>query len=652
MFKNNYFVGHSRNEMKLINFDSLIPQDDFVRLVDSFVDSIDIFELGYVESKRKKNSGRPAFNPLDLIKLYIYGYRRGIRSGRKLEDISKFDIRFIWLLKEASPNFRTINSFRQHNLKLLENVFYKLNQYLVDFGYLSLDFNSEDGVKIKASNSKDNNFTINKLNDRISHNELKKDAVEKLIAEEEVNFYNYLKNMDNEDELEQITNKIKDAYKQLDDLDKKILKHKNILNNIQNTGDTQISLIDKDSRLMPNNGKFDVAYNVQTLVDMNKHFVTSYVVDNNAADVGCMNTVASKFKDKYNKDIIITNITDKGYNSTTDMVKCLELGVIPQVTPIDKDTEEVVLECDYEENEVTTEELNSTNTECIKKCLRSANIPECYKDVISNIEVCDKTIDKEIKEEKELRSPSEIRETAINSSTFERDLNNNIVYCPAGERLSKKCTCKNDRIKYANKLACKHCKNPCTKSNFKEVTFRKNQKTVIPKYNTAQKPRITKVEKEVKKVVKFVLKLDSELLKKRMQTSEHTQGTMKTVDNFSYFNVRGKEMVSGELSIYFTASNLRRAYNLVKNPIELINKFKELNKNNISNKKEELCVNISNISFKNKIINKYLNYLKNFRIFIFFSKKIEKYIPDFLFLVSLPPITIYTHFTYVFVNDL
>lgn len=327
---------------------------------------------------------------------------------------------------------------------------------------------------------------------------------------------------------------------------------------------------------MKTNGSFDVCYNNQTTVDMETHLTVAIETDNNPADIGSMGTMAKIMKEEYGEEGIIIDTTDKGYLSSKDMVDCLENGVISQVTPMDKRTTIVELETVYEENEISDEERESTKSKDIRKCLRSGVIPKCYEEYIDNVEVVESevSVKENITPEKETRGSEEIREIAIAKQTFERDTNLNVVYCPAGELLAQKSKKSCGKVRYANKLACKNCKNPCTLAKFKEVDFGEGQKTLAPRGNVATKPRNkTQTTKKVKKVVKIKLKLNAELLKRRMQTSEHSQGTMKTVDNHRCFNMRGIRKAGTELAIYFTASNMRRVCNMVGVP-ELLSRIK------------------------------------------------------------------------------
>lgn len=568
-----------RNETYFTSLESSIAEDLDVRVYDKIVEKLDLKKLGLEEKERKSNAGRPKYSDKDMIKLYLYGYRNAVRSGRKLENACKYDIRFQWLLNGATPDANTINDFRKNNKELLVNVFYEVNRMFYNIELMKIDKVSQDGFKIRACNSKEKNYTVNKVIDRIKREEKEINGYE----EEKKKFKEYLQELEKSEESEKLDEEIKNKREELKKIEEEIEEvtnrknnHEEMLKEMKEKGISQISKTDPESRLMKNNGKFDVAYNVQSAVDMESHMTTAFEIDDNPADIGSMNETAKIIKREYGEEQISYNTTDKGYNSRQDMIECLEMGVVPQVTPQKKGTKEVEIETNYEEKEITEEEKKSTRKEDIKKCLRAGVIPECYKEVISEIKVEEKEEKiKEVEKEEETRSEEEIREEAIKNQTFERDIRSGLVYCPEGETLSKKST-NNGKTRYCNKLACKNCKNPCTSSKYKTVDFSEGQKTLKPNKSTSEKPRkVLKTKTVTKKVVKIILKLDEELLKKRMQTSEHSQGTMKTVDNHGYFNVKGKEMVKADVAIHFTASNIRRSTNMLKIP-ELLDRIENL----------------------------------------------------------------------------
>lgn len=554
-----YIKGIDRGQLVLFQetIEDMIKADAEVRVIDAFVEMLDLKELNFTKSETNKN-GTNHYDPKDLLKLYLYGYRNRVRSSRKLEQLCKTNIEVIWLIGGLKPNFRTISDFRKENTKGLKEVFKKMVLVCSELGLVSGRF-SQDGVKIEAVNSKDKNFTLNKLDDRIK-------ALEEKIE-------NYLKELEESDKQEE------GKLIKLEELNNRLKKYESMQKELENSKENQISLTDKESRLMKNNGKFSVCYNNQILEDMDNHITVDYQISSNPADVGSMNELVSDAKEWLGFDSVVTNTTDKGYNDRKDMAKCLERGIIPEVT-LPKGQEYYELEIKYEEKEITEEEMQSEASRDIKKVLRSGNIPEAYKDYISDIEVVEKieyeTVE-EVAETKTEINTEDLRDMAMLEKCFVRDIKSDKVYCPEGEILRKKSQNKGG-IKYCNKEACKNCKNPCCNAMFKEVTFQKGQ--VVSGQSKELKNKMNpkaKRKQKKKKVVRFKLTPKIEDLKQRMGVSEHPHGTMKRSDGFSYFLLKGKEKVDGEMGLYYCASNLRRVINIlgIKTLLEYFREKKE-----------------------------------------------------------------------------
>ena len=545
-----YIKGKSRGQLVLFEetLEDRIKAEAEARVIDMFVDSINLREMGFQKSEENKK-GTNMYDPKDILKLYLYGYRNKVRSSRKLEQLCQVNIEVIWLMRGVTPNFRTIADFRKDNAKALKEVFKKLIIVCNEMGLISRKY-SEDGVKIKAVNSKAKNYTLNKIDDKIKR------------IEEEVE--KYLKRLDEEDKKEETEPRL-DIKMSIQELEKRLKKYEQMRDNMEKRGVSQISETDEDSKLMKNNGKYEVCYNNQLLEDAESHLTVNYHIGTNPADTGSMEEVTREAKEMLGmEDEIIKNITDKGYKDRKDMVGCLENGVIPEVT-LNKEQEYHELEIPYEENEVSEEEKKSTKPEDLKKVLRSGNIPECYKEYIEEIKVVEKEEVEEIEEVaskiNELRS-EEIRDLAMKEKCFIKEQEGK-VYCPCGEILRKKSNHKNG-VKYTNKLACKRCKEPCTTEGYKEVIMKKGQ--VISGKNKKElknKYEGTKIRKKKKKLVVLLkFKPKEEDIRKRMGISEHPHGTMKVTDDARYLLLKGKEKVTGEMAIYYTASNLRRLINI------------------------------------------------------------------------------------------
>ena len=203
--------------------DLMISEDDEVRVVDKLVDAIITSPniQKYINEKEKIKSGRPMYGYGAMLKLLVYSYRRGIRSGRKIEDICRYDERYQWLMNELKPDANTINDFRKENKKLIDEAFYEANRIYIKLGLIKPRIVGQDGYKTKANNSKEKNYTVNKLMDRIKREEAKIELTEeelKQLQEEQRKVEKYLKEVEKEEELEILKDEIEIHTQKLEEL--------------------------------------------------------------------------------------------------------------------------------------------------------------------------------------------------------------------------------------------------------------------------------------------------------------------------------------------------------------------------------------------------------------------------------------------------
>src|SRR6266480_1439622 len=119
-----HVIGQSRYQATLYpeTLDEVIALDSPVRIIDAFVDSLDLAGLGFSKVETEA-TGRPPYDPRDLLKLYLYGYLNGVRSSRRLERECGRNVELMWLLKKLRPDFKTIADFRKDNRKAFKGVF-------------------------------------------------------------------------------------------------------------------------------------------------------------------------------------------------------------------------------------------------------------------------------------------------------------------------------------------------------------------------------------------------------------------------------------------------------------------------------------------------------------------------------------------------
>lgn len=552
-----YIKTFDRTQMMFCSWDSFVDEQSIARIIDAFVNSLNLQEFGVKEAAME---GRPSYDPKGLLKLYIYGSRKGIRSSRKLQESCEVNIEVKWMLGGVEPDFRTIAAFRKDNIDILKKIFHEFNRRIS--GAFEWGFVSVDGSKFQACNSKDNNFTKNKLDDRIKWLNAHTDEYLRILNETD-------EEECQEGELltrENIKAKLQDARERL-------ARYEEYSRQMEESGASQMSLTDADAKLMKNKNGFTVSYNPQTAVDANTHLIHDFQMTNQVTDHGLLYSTLEHIKAE-NPDIILESVADRGYENEEDMTRCLEKGIIPHVITDDgKDGYE--LEIDYVEAEV---KADSTKAEEISRTLHAGQIPKAYEKVIEKMEV--KEVKRWIAEEEvkeDAKSPYGTEAEMMSRAKegyFVRDAERNLVYCPAGEILRQKCIKKNGNIRYANKNACRHCKNrdKCYKgkNEWKEIDFTKDklEKTCKDWLKAEGKEVKSKKSKrkghyETKKVVRFFLKPDKEKTKQRMCLSEHPFGTIKRTMQAGYFLLKGMRKVAGEFALFCLGYNIERARNLL-----------------------------------------------------------------------------------------
>lgn len=553
-----YVPTFDRTQMMICSWDSLVDPESVARLIDAFINSLD---LAKYHVKEAASEGRPSYDPKGMYKLYIYGNRKGIRSSRKLAESCKVNLEVKWMMGGAEPDFRTISDFRKDNIDSLKEIFHEFNRRIS--GAVEWGFTSIDGSKFAACNSKDNNFTKNKLDDRI-----------KWLNAHTDEYLRILKEMDEREEQEEtpdgLTREVIEA--KLKEAKERLAKYESYQKLMEESGASQMSLADADARLMKNKNGFGVSYNPQTAVDSETHLIRDFEMTNRVTDHGMLAPTMEGIRED-NPGEILEIVADKGYEQEDDMVKCLEQGIIPHVMLNDgKDAHE--LETAYEENEV---DLTSTEPEELRKSLHAGQIPEAYKEIISGMKV--EEVRRLVKEEAEgskpvYGTPEEMLERA-KEGYFVRDPERNLVYCPAGEILRQKCVKKNGNIRYANKNACKHCpnRNKCYKGKggWKEIDFTKDTLEkpckgwleAEGKSGGVTRNKAAKGHYEKVKVVKITLKPDREKMSRRLCVSEHPFGTIKRAMGGGYFLLKGLRKVAGEFALFCLGYNIERAKNLL-----------------------------------------------------------------------------------------
>ncbi|HEY4756811.1 MAG TPA: IS1182 family transposase [Ignavibacteriaceae bacterium] len=312
-----YIDGFDRRQEILLPkmLDDYVSDENPVRFIDAFVEIQDLKELGFMHSELKA-TGRPPYNPYDLSKLYLYGYLNSLRSSRKLMKECFRNLEVMWLLKNLTPGFKTIADFRKDNPEAIKKLFKSFVFFCKQLDLFGGEVVGIDGSKFKAVNSKKRNFNEDKLIKKL------KDIEEKIEA--------YLKELEVNDTEESLINQpdAEELKEKIEQLKERKSEYKELLNKLETSGETQVSMTDPDSRMMLNNQKFDVCYNVQTAIDDKNKLIVDYEVTNDVNDKKQLNEMASRAKEILEVESLDV-YSDKGYYNPDEIKKCVDNNTIP-----------------------------------------------------------------------------------------------------------------------------------------------------------------------------------------------------------------------------------------------------------------------------------------------------------------------------------
>jgi transposase len=302
-----FIKGQDRTQTHLfpVTLDQSIDPENEVRLIDLFVDSLPLENFGF--AKKFVETGRPAYHPSDLLKLYIYGYLNKVRSSRDLEKECKRNIEVMWLLKALQPDHNTISNFRRDNPNAIKKVFRETVRLAKHFDLIGGKLVAGDSTKFRAQNSKKNNFNKKKIERHVDYIDTKIEEYNRLLAKGDG---------DNKDQLKKEIEKHQQRKNKYKELDKQL----------NESGEVQVSTSDPDSRQMIiRNNITEVAYNVQTTVDAKNNIPIDYKVTN-TNDSKAMGSMLKRAK-----SILQTNeftaLYDKGYHTGSEFQIADKLGI-------------------------------------------------------------------------------------------------------------------------------------------------------------------------------------------------------------------------------------------------------------------------------------------------------------------------------------
>lgn len=311
--------------MDFFTFDSLIADDNYVRVINAFVDSLNLKDLGFKLFSGDKRGQKP-YHTDTLLKIHIYCFFNGIQSSRKQEKECSRNIELIWLTGNLKPDYSTIANFCKHNSIPLKAVFKQFSNLCRDLNLYDFKIFAFDGTKIKANCSKKRAFTLDSLDKSLAH-------IDEKISE-------YISKIDDDtsslDEIKKV-----EFQKKLDLIKKRKAVYSNLKQKMIDENINEVCLSDPDAKIMKNHSNIEPCYNVQSVVDSKNKLILDYDVSNHANDVGLLKPMSDKVFEDYklnqfledNPDHIITELADAGYYKSDDLLYLNSLLNVQALVP-------------------------------------------------------------------------------------------------------------------------------------------------------------------------------------------------------------------------------------------------------------------------------------------------------------------------------
>ena len=335
-----YIKAGNRGQITMRCLEEQIAPDNPVRFIEAFVNKLDLAQLGY-QVTAIKTEGRPPYHPNVFLKLYLYGYLNGIRSSRKLERECMRNIEVQWLLGELTPNYHSIADFRKVNPKALRNTFKLFVLFLKEAELIGGTTVAIDGTKVRAHNSKKNNYNPKKVERHLQYIE---DKTNEYIAKLEAN------------DAEESNLALGDVQQKLQRLKESKINYEALQEKLEQSGEPQISTTDEDARALLVQGQVvEVCYNLQTAVDdQHKLIVATHTINRN--DRNALAGIAQEAKQNLQAETL-TAISDKGYHNARKLQECKDQNITTicaqqeTVNSNDKGTTEEYLVTQFKYNE-------------------------------------------------------------------------------------------------------------------------------------------------------------------------------------------------------------------------------------------------------------------------------------------------------------
>jgi transposase len=316
-----FIEGTDRRQTTLLPacVDDYIAEENPVRAVEAFVDALDLAALGF-DGVVPEATGRPAYHPATLLKIYLYGYLNRIASSRRLERETQRNLELMWLTGRLTPDFKTIADFRRDNGPAIRATCRQFVLLCRQLDLFSEAMVAIDGSKFKAVNNRDKNYT--------------RGAIQRRIEQAEASVTRYLAALDTADRQEDEIARARSVRikERLAALERQMQHLREMETAVHAAPDGQISLTDPDARAMATNGKGTgiVGYNVQAAVDTQHHLIVAHEVTNVGNDRAQLAKMAGQAREATGHDAL-TALADRGYFDGEEVLACEQAGITPLV---------------------------------------------------------------------------------------------------------------------------------------------------------------------------------------------------------------------------------------------------------------------------------------------------------------------------------
>jgi transposase len=319
-----YIEGEDRKQTVLFPeiLEDYLREENPVRFIDVFIEGLDLSEMGFGRAVPKER-GRPPYDPGDLLRLYVYGYLNRTRSSRQLEREAGRNVELMWLMRKLRPDFKTIADFRKDNPQALKKVCREFTLWCKRLELFGGELVAIDGSKFGAVNNPKRNFTENKL--------------KRMIREIDGKIDQYLKDLDGRDKQEagQRSLTAEQLKEKIERYQQRRAQYERLKSDLEQSGESQISLTDPESRSMRVGHGVEVSYNVQIVVDQKNKLLVEHEVTNDVIDLGQLSAMAKKAKETLGVETLEV-VADRGYYNGKEVKACEQSGItayVPKSNP-------------------------------------------------------------------------------------------------------------------------------------------------------------------------------------------------------------------------------------------------------------------------------------------------------------------------------